>query len=66
MVVLRRNRPQQHRATSMKVVEITLNDVELNLSKQYDLVSVREVYCAHTLRSIRRIMASRMKATAVR
>ena len=29
MVVLRRNRPQHHRATSMKVVEITLNDVEL-------------------------------------
>jgi hypothetical protein len=27
MVVLRRNRPQQHRATSMKVVEITLTGV---------------------------------------
>jgi hypothetical protein len=35
MVVLRHNQPQQHRATSMKVVEIILNDVELNLSKQY-------------------------------
>src|SRR3954451_24288607 len=35
MVVLRRNRPQQHSAASMKVVEIILNDDDINLSKQY-------------------------------
>jgi hypothetical protein len=35
MVVRRRNRPQQHRTASMKVAEMTLNECDINLSKQY-------------------------------
>jgi hypothetical protein len=35
MVVLRHNRHEQHSAASMKVVETTLNDDDINLSKQY-------------------------------
>jgi hypothetical protein len=36
MVVLRHNRHEQHSAASMIVVEITLNDGDINLSKQYE------------------------------
>jgi hypothetical protein len=36
MVVLRRNRLEQHSAASMKGVEIILNDDDINLSKQYE------------------------------
>ena len=41
MVVPRHNRHEQHSAASMKVVETTLNDDDINLSKQYQ--SYREV-----------------------
>jgi hypothetical protein len=42
MVVLRYNRLEQHSAASMKVVEITLNDDEINLSKYYNTFSVSD------------------------
>jgi hypothetical protein len=35
MVVRRRDRPQQHRATNMKAVGMTLEDCDINLSKRY-------------------------------